>query len=127
MHWPSLSKAYFTAFKGKYGAPRLFRELCKRHGYTGSFTRVQKLMRTVGLKATAGRKYKATTDSKHSLPTVTRAPNLLAQDFNTTTAPNQVWLSDITYLWTKEGWRVWVNACVLHARFVHPQDQGSLR
>ena len=81
----------FAAFKGKYGAPRLFRELCKHHGYTGSFTRVQKLMRALGLKAKAGRKYKATTDSKHSLPL---APNLLAQDFKTTaTAPNQNWMS----------------------------------
>ena len=123
-----LVKGVFTAFKGKYGAPRLFRELCKHHGYTGSFTRVQKLMRTLGLKAKAGRKYKATTDSKHSLPTVTRAPNLLAQDFKSTaTAPDQVWLSDITYLWTKEGWRVWVNARLLHARFVHPRDHRPLR
>ena len=114
-----LIKRVFAAFKGKYGAPQLFRELCKRHGYTGSFTQV------LGLKAKAGRKYNATTDSKHSLPL---APNLLAQDFKTTTtAPDQVWLSDITYLWTKEGWRVWVNACVLHARFVHPRDQGLSR
>ena len=104
-----LVKRVFVAFKGKYGAPRLFRELCKHHGYTGSFTRVQKLMKALGLKAKAGRKYKATTDSKHSLPL---APNLLAQDFKTTTtAPDQVWLSDITYLWTKEGW-VYV-CCVL--------------
>ena len=97
-----LIKRVFAAFKGKYGAPRLFRELCKRHGYTGSFTRVKKLMQALDLKAKAGRKYKATTDSKHTLPL---APNLLAQDFKTsTTAPDQVWLTDITYLWTKEGW-----------------------
>ena len=96
-----LIKRVFAAFKGKYGAPRLFRQLCKHHGYTGSYTRVQKLMQTLGLKAKAGRKYKVTTDSKHSLPL---APNLLGQDFTTATAPNQVWLSDITYLWTKEGW-----------------------
>ena len=60
-------------------------------------------MRALGLKAKAGRKYKVTTDSKHALPI---APNLLGQDFTQThaSAPNQVWLSDITYLWTKEGW-----------------------
>ncbi len=60
-------------------------------------------MRALGLKAKAGRKYKVTTDSKHALPI---APNLLGQDFTHThaSAPNQVWLSDITYLWTKEGW-----------------------
>ena len=118
----ALIERVFAAFKGKYGAPRLFRELCKHYGYTGSYTRVQKLMKALGLKAKAGRKYKATTDSKHTLPL---APNLLAQDFKTTTdAPDQVWLSDITYLGTKKGWRVCVNACVLHARFVHPRDQG---
>jgi putative transposase len=67
-------------------------------------------MRALGLKAKAGRKYKVTTDSANALPI---APNLLGQDFSHThaSAPNQVWLSDITYLWTKEGW-VFV-ACML--------------
>ena len=52
-------------------------------------------MRALGLKAKAGRTYKVTTDSKHELPI---APNLLGQDFTQThaSAPNQVWLSDIT-------------------------------
>ena len=44
--------------------------------------------------------YKVTTDSRHGLPV---ADNLLARNF-TPTAPNQVWTSDITYLWTDEGW-----------------------
>jgi putative transposase len=67
-------------------------------------------MRALGLKAKAGREYKVTTDSAHALPI---APNLLGQDFTHThaSAPNRVWLSDITYLWTKEGW-VFV-ACML--------------
>ena len=93
----------FAAFKGKYGAPRIYRELCQRHGYSGSYERVRRLMQALGLKANAGRKYKVTTDSKHALPI---APNSLEQDFTQThaSAPNQVWLSDITYLWTKEGW-----------------------
>ena len=52
------------------------------------------------LRARAARKYKATTNSKHDLPV---APNLLAQNFNAE-APNQKWVSDITYLWTDEGW-----------------------
>ena len=75
----------------------------RQHGYTGSYERVRVLMRALGLKAKAGRKYKVTTDSAHALPI---APNLLGQDFTHThaSAPNQVWLSDITYLWTKEGW-----------------------
>ena len=105
-----LIKRVFAAFKGKYGAPRIYRELCRQQGYTGSSERVRRLMQALGLKAKAGRKYKVTTDSKHALPI---APNLLGQDFTHThaSAPNQVWLSDITYLWTKEG-RVFV-ACML--------------
>ena len=99
----ALIRRVFAAFKGKYGAPRLHRELCRQHGYTGSFERVRRLMQALELKAKAGRKYKVTTDSAHALPI---APNLLGQDFTQThaSAPNQVWLSDITYLWTKEGW-----------------------
>ncbi len=67
-------------------------------------------MGALKLRAKAGRKYKATTDSGHSLLI---APNLLGQDFSCDTgakstshaqAPDQVWLSDITYLWTREGW-----------------------
>jgi len=106
----ALIKRVFTTFKGKYGAPRIYRSLCQAHGYTGSYERVRTVMQALGLKAKAGRKYKVTTDSKHALPI---APNLLGQDFTQThaKAPNQVWLSDITYLWTKEGW-VFV-ACVL--------------
>ena len=50
-----LVKRVFAAFKGKYGAPRLSRELCKRYGYTGSYTRAQKLVKALGLKAEAGK------------------------------------------------------------------------
>jgi putative transposase len=59
-------------------------------------------MQRLGLNAITGRKYKATTDSAHTLPI---APNLLGQDFTYTRAgaPNRVSLSDITYLWTAEG------------------------
>ena len=53
-----------------------------------------------GVYARQKRRYKVTTDSKHGLPV---AENLLARNF-APTAPNQVWTSDITYLWTDEGW-----------------------
>ncbi|GIX22086.1 MAG: transposase [Gammaproteobacteria bacterium] len=59
-----------------------------------------KSLRRQGLRARASRRFKATTQSKHSLPV---CPNLLAQNFEAT-APNQKWVSDITYLWTDEGW-----------------------
>ncbi len=57
-------------------------------------------MRGNGWRAKAARKYKATTNSKHSLPV---APNLLKQDFSAE-RPDQKWVSDITYIWTDEGW-----------------------
>ena len=62
--------------------------------------RVAQAMRTEGLRAKPAHNVKATTHLNHSLPV---APNLLQQDF-TVTALNQKWVSDITYLWTAEGW-----------------------
>ena len=100
----------FDIHRGRYGAPRLYRVLREQHGYSGSLNRIKALMRAMGLRAKAGRKFKVTTDSAHSLPI---APNLLGQDFSCDAsaestshakAPDQVWLSDITYLWTREGW-----------------------
>jgi putative transposase len=106
----ALVQRVYDSFKGKYGTPRIHRALCQAHGYTGSYEPVRVAMRRLGLKAKAGRKYKATTDSAHTLPI---APNLLGQDFGSThsSAPNQVWLSDTTYLWTAEGWLY--TCCVL--------------
>ena len=100
----------FDANGGRYGAPRIHKVMRERHGYTGSLNRLQALMRAMGLRAKAGRKFKVTTDSAHQLPI---APNLLEQNFSCdpapessshAKAPDQVWLSDITYLWTREGW-----------------------
>jgi putative transposase len=100
----------FDDHRGRYGAPRIYRVLCEQGGYTGSLNRIQTLMRGMGICAKAGKKFKVTTDSAHTLPI---APNLLGQDFSCDTspastshakAPDQVWLSDITYLWTREGW-----------------------
>jgi transposase InsO family protein len=62
--------------------------------------RVGRLMRDNGIVAIRTRKYKATTDSYHTLAV---APNLLDRDFSAT-APNQKWAGDITYIWTSEGW-----------------------
>ena len=77
----------------------MVRELRLR-GYPASKERVERLMRENGIKAKHKHRFKVTTDSKHNLPI---APNLLDRNF-TPDAPNQVWTSDITYLWTNEGW-----------------------
>ena len=94
-----LIQANHVEFKGAYGSPRMFRELRAR-GYPASKERVERLMQENDIKAKHKRRFKVTTDSKHNLPI---APNLLDRNF-TPEAPNQVWTSDITYLWTDEGW-----------------------
>ena len=72
-------KQVFEYYRGRYGAPRLYRALRAQHGYTGSLNRIKALMCAMGLRAKAGRKFKVTTDSSHALPI---APNLLGQDFS---------------------------------------------
>ncbi len=86
-------------FREIYGSPRMVRELRSR-GFPASKERVERLMRDNNIHARHKRRYKVTTDSKHNLPV---AQNLLDRNFNPA-APNQVWTSDITYLWTDEGW-----------------------
>lgn len=87
-------KDAFTARKGRDGSPRLSRRL-------GAGRRqVAESLRRQGLRAKAARKFKATTNSNHTLPV---AENLLQQDF-TAQYPNQVWVGDITYICTDEGW-----------------------
>jgi putative transposase len=84
----------------RYGAPRIHAEL-RAEGHTLSRKRVARLMRRHGIRARAPRRYRVcTTDSKHSLPV---AANLLDQNF-VANRPDQVWLADITYIPTGEGW-----------------------
>ena len=92
-------RALHAELKGAYGSPRMVRELRGR-GVPAGKERVERLMREHGIRARHKRRYKVTTDSTHNLPV---APNLLDRNF-TPSAPNQIWTSDITYLWTDEGW-----------------------
>ena len=95
----ALMKAIHAEVKGAYGSRRMHREL-KGRGHRIGLTRVERLMRDNGIRARHKRRYKATTDSKHSMPV---ADNLLARNF-APEAPNQVWTGDITYIATDEGW-----------------------
>jgi putative transposase len=95
----ALIRRIFAKFRGRYGAPRVHDQLT-REGLRVSRKRVARLMREAGLRAKGRRKYKATTDSNHALPV---APNLLERDFHAE-RPDTVWVSDITYIWTREGW-----------------------
>lgn len=87
---------------GDYGAPRVQREL-KDDGIHVGTKRVARLMRQDGLQGRAPRRRRPrTTDSAHAHPI---APNLLARQFDVNgVALNQVWVSDITYVPTQEGW-----------------------
>jgi len=82
-----------------YGSPRIYRELraagvaCGRH-------RVARLMRLAGIRGKQRRRWRVTTDSRHAFAV---APNRLDRDF-TATAPNHVWMGDVTYIPTGTGW-----------------------
>ena len=92
-------RAIHVENEARYGSPRIVDELRERGHEVGKH-RVARLMRENGIWARIRRRFPHTTDSTHKLPV---APNLLEQDF-TTTAPNQAWVGDITYIWTAEGW-----------------------
>jgi len=92
-------KSIFIENGSKYGAPRITKELQDK-GLPCSENRVARRMQSMKLKAKGKRKFKATTNSKHNLPIF---DNLLNRDFNAT-VPNQKWVTDITYVSTREGW-----------------------
>ncbi len=106
-------KAIFLENKKRYGAPRIIKEL-RKQDETCSKNRVARRMKKMGLVAVAKKKYKVTTDSEHSLPIYT---NVLNRDF-TTTAINQKWAGDITYIRTNEGWLYLAVIIDLHSRAV---------
>lgn len=89
----------YKAGRGNYGSPRIYDQL-KGMGHRVSKTKVERTMRRYKIRAKTKRKFRVTTDSKHNLPV---APNLLQRNFSPE-KPNQVWASDLTYIWTKEGW-----------------------
>src|SRR3954462_4898186 len=90
----------FTARRRVYGSPRVHAEL-RREGRWHSRRRVARLMREMGRSGHQGRRRTPrTTDSCHDLPV---APNLLDRNF-TADRPDQIWLADISYIPTDEGW-----------------------
>jgi len=103
----------YAEHKGRAGAPRITKQL-RQEGQPVGKNRVARLMRTEQLRAKAARKYKATTNSNHSLPV---APNLLEQDFSAD-ASNRKWVSDITYVATDEGWLYLAVVLDLYSRLV---------
>jgi transposase InsO family protein len=103
----------FESHSHRYGYPRITHELHEK-GDKCSKNRVFSRMRQLGLRAKTKKKFKVTTDSKHHLPV---AQNLLNRDFSTS-APNQKWVGDITYIWTAEGWLYLATIIDLYSRAV---------
>lgn len=91
-------EVYFE-FKQRYGSPRIAKELNKVHRLKVSRPKVAKVMRQLGLRSKIGKKFVATTDSSHNYPVV---DNLLDRNF-TVDMPSRVWVSDITYIPTSQG------------------------
>jgi putative transposase len=85
--------------RSSYGSPRIYHKL-REGGRACSENRIAKIMRDNGIRAKTKRKFRVTTDSNHTSPV---AENLLERQFEPK-RPNAVWTSDITYVWTHEGW-----------------------
>jgi transposase InsO family protein len=88
--------------KRRYGAIKIQKEL-NNQGVECGHNRVAKLMREAGLKSKRARKFRVTTESDHSFP-VARNELLRKFDLSMNKEADRVWASDITYLWTDEGW-----------------------
>jgi putative transposase len=97
----------------RYGSPRVHAELRAR-GHRTSRKRVARLMAAQGLAARRRRRFRVTTDSNHQFPV---AANLLARNF-TVKAPDVAWVTDITYIFTGEGWLYLAVILDLYSRFV---------
>jgi transposase InsO family protein len=80
--------------------PERLQEDLAAHGIKVGVLRIRRIRKKLGIQCKQVKKFKATTDSRHSLPV---AENLLEQQF-TVEAPNETWVSDITYISTDEGW-----------------------
>ena len=101
---------------GRYGSPRVHAEL-KAQGRGASRGRIERLKRHHGIRAIMARPRRArTTDSRHDFPI---APNLLKRNF-IAAAPNRIWLADVTYVETDQGWLYCAPNC--HCRSMSPTE-----
>jgi transposase InsO family protein len=113
MHMSAKIRVIHAESKEAYGSPRIHRELLEQGIQCGK-NRVARLMRQESLRAKAARKFRVTTDSAHERLV---APDLVQRNFSAK-APNKVWVGDITYLWTTEGWLYLAVFIDLYSRMV---------
>lgn len=109
-----LIKTVFDQHNQRYGAQRIQHDLIQKQGMKVNVKTIRCSMKRQGLIAKAAKRFKATTNSQHHLPT---APNLIKRDFNAA-QPNQKWVGDITYLPTSEGWLYLATVIDLYSRRV---------
>ena len=106
-------RAIHAASRGTYGSPRVHEQLT-HEGCAVGRERVARLLRDMGLVGLPARRVRHTTDSTHGRPV---APNVLARHFEAD-QPNQRWTTDITFIWTWEGWLYLAVVLDLYARRV---------
>lgn len=104
-----------------YGSPRIHKAL-KKQGEKCSRKRVARIMRKHGIQAKTKKKWKATAKGSKDLSRI--APNLLNQNFNIDSA-NKVWVTDITYVSTREGWLYVSTVLDLYSRKIVGLSMGS--
>lgn len=114
-----ISKSFHESM-GTYGSPRVHDDLIE-WGYIISMKTVARRMKELGLTATPKEKFVMTTDSNHNLNVY---PNMVKREFNVD-EPNKVWVADITYIWTLEGWLYLSSIMDLCSRKIIGWSQGS--
>jgi transposase InsO family protein len=112
--------AAFERGRGTYGAVRVRRELIDQ-GFEIGRRRVARLMAEMGLAGLPARKFQTTTDSNHDKLI---AANLLNRDFEAS-RPNEKWVTDITYIWTAEGWLYLAAVMDLYSRRIVGWSTGE--
>lgn len=106
-------KEIYIESRGIYGSPRITEEL-RRRGINSDKKRIARLMQQSGIRAKTVKRYKRTTNSNHKRKV---EENRLNQNFKVK-SPNKIWVSDITYIRTKEGWMYLATIIDLYSRRV---------
>ena len=110
----------FTQSRGRYGSPKITAVL-RQTGERIAQKTVARMMRDAGLRSRVVRKYKATTNSRHAHPV---AENVLNRQF-VAERPHQVWMTDITYIATDEGWLYLASVEDLYSRQIVGRLDGA--
>lgn len=113
-------KAISKHTRQSYGSPRIWEELVADGEDIGR-GQVARLMRVNGIRAKQKRKYKATTNSSHKHPV---APNILGS-MEPASRQDEVWVTDITYIWTRAGWLYLAAVMDLYSRRIVGWAAGS--